>query len=905
MKKFSLVIFSFVLAFFSAILIMPSSKSLEAEIDVITINQNNVSVLGKLNSSKSYILGGDIDASTLKFTPCVDFSGTFDGNGHKIKNLKIITAKSNVGFFASTVGATIKDLCIENLTISVTQTQDSVVVKLGSLVGDAKNTTIENCSVNGTKLFLSSVNSVYVGGLVANAEGCSIKNCIITDIVERTETDSGNDDDVTQDDPFDDTGSGDGGNDGGNDGGTTGGSGDDGSGDDGDDDGWIGPFSYKPVNNDDDDDDIWTPPVAIEDEEIIENPFMPTIADEKASVIIAVQSAISSTKNYYVGGLAGRVRNSSIFNSLINLSMKLSTLNPTGDAVGGLAGYVCGNKTNIKNNVFSGQLENGFLDEITYDYEGTNVGAFVGFVSYESDIPKAESLNYYQTDLEGDVFGNQTELEAHQPISGVDVQPQGTIDFPLSTLKIGTKTDKSNFMRQDFYADETIWFFENPWEFNSTWTIKEKLTFPFLQHFETFDVNVNEDLSFASIEKPSLQEGSVIVFDNCSTSFAYGKEIVVAGQITQVKNLNKFFEIVGLQKEGHGDELFNNLEIFAIIESAVAAYDEGNGDVTAITSDYVHTDGVNYKKYVSGENYVLEQAISATETKYICNLYEEVSLSISNNNQFKYVISNCDATDSGVYYFTLRTIEYVLKVQTENIDKGTIRRGTADSSIKQEIIEDTVSYGQRLSYVASPTDDFAFNCWSLSLDGQAIGGEDEDIEFVFDENLFLEGGIFAGFALGTDELVMFSKYTKAVCEITFKFAVNGKIVEEFMSDVAVNDKNVTAKEDGTYTYKAKMGEKYTISVVVPAGYEFTAWIESDGTATIRELSKQAVMELTASQDNETMIIVADLFIEEEEKMNDSTLLWIIIGCGGGIALCAIIIIVVVKKKKDGSYKNYY
>ena len=53
----------------------------------------------------------------------------------------------------------------------------------------------------------------------------------------------------------------------------------------------------------------------------------------------------------------------------------------------------------------------------------------------------------------------------------------------------------------------------------------------------------------------------------------------------------------------------------------------------------------------------------------------------------------------------------------------------------------------------------------------------EDVEFVFDEHVFIEGGIFFNFELGTDSLTLYSTFTRAVCLITFRFAVNNKLID--------------------------------------------------------------------------------------------------------------------------------
>ena len=98
------------------------------------------------------------------------FSGTFDGNNRSIKGLKISnTSLEDVGLFPILMGATVKNLILEN---PVVEGKDYV----GALVGENYGGVIENCKV---------INPVVKGGkrvgsLVGwNATG-TIKNCQVT-----------------------------------------------------------------------------------------------------------------------------------------------------------------------------------------------------------------------------------------------------------------------------------------------------------------------------------------------------------------------------------------------------------------------------------------------------------------------------------------------------------------------------------------------------------------------------------------------------------------------------------------------------------------------------------------------------------------------------------------------------
>ena len=95
------------------------------------------------------------------------FKGTFNGNGHVIKNLEIDTIYSYTGFFGSTLNATIDSLGI--LDCDIISSGD----RIAGMIGLATNTTITNCYVTG------SVKSagVYVAGLVGYTDNTSIDRC--------------------------------------------------------------------------------------------------------------------------------------------------------------------------------------------------------------------------------------------------------------------------------------------------------------------------------------------------------------------------------------------------------------------------------------------------------------------------------------------------------------------------------------------------------------------------------------------------------------------------------------------------------------------------------------------------------------------------------------------------------
>ena len=136
------------------------------------------------NLSASYKLANDINLEGIDFIPIgkkdIPFTGTFDGSGYTIKNLKINQPNGYyVGLFGGTNNATINNLNISDA---------NVVGKshTGGLVGyfsdsNGKSTIISNCSVNGSS---TVAGGPYTGGLVGYSSNSNnkstISNCSVT-----------------------------------------------------------------------------------------------------------------------------------------------------------------------------------------------------------------------------------------------------------------------------------------------------------------------------------------------------------------------------------------------------------------------------------------------------------------------------------------------------------------------------------------------------------------------------------------------------------------------------------------------------------------------------------------------------------------------------------------------------
>ena len=109
-------------------------------------------------------------------SPIGIFYGSFDGNGHVIKNMVINCntyeiSLHHVGFFAGLdYGVVVKNLGMVNCSIN---TNDEKAYSVGLLAGYARESTIENCFASGK----ISTEGDYVGGLVGYNYTATIDDC--------------------------------------------------------------------------------------------------------------------------------------------------------------------------------------------------------------------------------------------------------------------------------------------------------------------------------------------------------------------------------------------------------------------------------------------------------------------------------------------------------------------------------------------------------------------------------------------------------------------------------------------------------------------------------------------------------------------------------------------------------
>ena len=130
-----------------------------------------------------YVLANDIDMKDINFVPfgivnnenAGKFTGTFDGRGHTIKNLRYdVEGKGEVGLFCQTENATIKNLIIEDAYFKGN-------ANVGGIVGQMYRTTITDCAVLNSyiegrdhvgaiagEIAQTEVDGNWVGGTITN-----------------------------------------------------------------------------------------------------------------------------------------------------------------------------------------------------------------------------------------------------------------------------------------------------------------------------------------------------------------------------------------------------------------------------------------------------------------------------------------------------------------------------------------------------------------------------------------------------------------------------------------------------------------------------------------------------------------------------------------------------------------
>ena len=155
----------------------------------LSVNINSFEQLSKVFSDDKYLdyeinLTADIDCNENTLTPFGSqanaFTGSFNGNNHKISNAKIDCKNLNyAGLFGYTVLAEIKNLVLDKISLSLKETPEvSSVSAYGLIAGKSEATAISNIEIKNTcdvTIFRDISYQTSIGGLVGSiTNSCSV-----------------------------------------------------------------------------------------------------------------------------------------------------------------------------------------------------------------------------------------------------------------------------------------------------------------------------------------------------------------------------------------------------------------------------------------------------------------------------------------------------------------------------------------------------------------------------------------------------------------------------------------------------------------------------------------------------------------------------------------------------------
>lgn len=152
MKKLWIGLLAFAMLLVGGVTLTSGLFVAEAAASDMTID----SVVTAIKNNQDIKLENDIKVTSavdLKDLIGIKYSGTFDGNGHKITNLSLYSSEET-GYLAlipQASGATIKNLKLDG-TFTVDLSNVTSGGYVGGLVGYGENTTIENCEIELSKI---------------------------------------------------------------------------------------------------------------------------------------------------------------------------------------------------------------------------------------------------------------------------------------------------------------------------------------------------------------------------------------------------------------------------------------------------------------------------------------------------------------------------------------------------------------------------------------------------------------------------------------------------------------------------------------------------------------------------------------------------------------------------------
>ena len=133
------------------------------------------------NASESYVPAGHLEDRP--------FNGTFDGQGHVIRNLRLTTNRREAGLFGYSSGSAVRNVVMDSsCAVSVNYTGKDYYAYVGGIIGhcisNSSKCVLEGCVNMAAVTLLGSLieRTAMVGGITGECSpydlGCSITNCV-------------------------------------------------------------------------------------------------------------------------------------------------------------------------------------------------------------------------------------------------------------------------------------------------------------------------------------------------------------------------------------------------------------------------------------------------------------------------------------------------------------------------------------------------------------------------------------------------------------------------------------------------------------------------------------------------------------------------------------------------------
>ncbi len=152
------------------LLVLSLTVFMAIAVSAATIEISTPEQLMSVSGDGSYMLVEDIDLSEVDFTPIgtedAPFEGVFDGNNKVISGLTFDEASEYVGLFGFCENATIKNVIIDDLSVSISGAALEKMYVSGICAYAEGNCTFDSCVVSGS-IDVNGKGNVYAAGVCA------------------------------------------------------------------------------------------------------------------------------------------------------------------------------------------------------------------------------------------------------------------------------------------------------------------------------------------------------------------------------------------------------------------------------------------------------------------------------------------------------------------------------------------------------------------------------------------------------------------------------------------------------------------------------------------------------------------------------------------------------------------